>query len=82
MFYLQIPNILFLHEGFLEELKRRLENWDSKKTIGDWFLDSVSVALVSLLSCRFDLKRFLTAVHQEERGGRLHRVHPQREESG
>ena len=25
-------------------MKRRLENWDSKKTIGDWFLDSVSVA--------------------------------------
>ena len=43
MFYLQIPNILFLHEGFLEDLKRRLENWDSKKTIGDWFLDSVSL---------------------------------------
>ena len=39
---LQIPNILHLHEGFLEDLKRRLENWDSKKTIGDWFLNSVS----------------------------------------
>jgi len=24
----------------LEDLKRRLENWDCKKTIGDWFLDS------------------------------------------
>ena len=51
MFYLQIPNILFLHEGFLEELKRRLESWDSKKTIGDWFLDSVSLpSFVCLLS--------------------------------
>ena len=39
---LQIPNILHLHEGFLDDLKRRLENWDNKKTIGDWFINSVS----------------------------------------
>ena len=46
LFYLdasQIPNILHLHESFLEDLKRRLENWDVKKTIGDWFLNNVSI---------------------------------------
>ena len=40
---LQIPNILLHHEGFLEDLKARLENWDAKKTIGDWFLECVRI---------------------------------------
>ena len=39
--FLQIPNILLHHEGFLEDLKNRLESWDAKKTIGDWFLECV-----------------------------------------
>ena len=30
------------HEGFLEDLKGRLENWDPNQTIGDWFIQSVS----------------------------------------
>lgn len=37
--FFQIPNILMHHETFLEDLKRRLESWDMKKTIGDWFLE-------------------------------------------
>ena len=40
----QIPNILLHHEGFLEDLKGRLENWDAKKTIGDWFLECVRIS--------------------------------------
>ena len=40
--FFQIPNILKLHEGFLDDLKRRLEDWDCKRTIGDWFLNNVS----------------------------------------
>ena len=39
----QIPNIHFLHQGFLDDLRRRMECWDDDKTIGDWFLDSVSL---------------------------------------
>ena len=42
---LQIPQILAHHESFLKELKIRLESWDSKQTIGDWFLESVSFFL-------------------------------------
>ena len=41
----QIPNILLLHEGFLENLNQRVEVWDEEKTIGDWLLDSVSRSL-------------------------------------
>jgi len=44
---LQIPNILLHHEGFLEDLKSRLENWDAKKTIGDWFLECVRMLPLS-----------------------------------
>ena len=39
---IQIPNILLLHEGFLEHLSQRVESWNEEKTIGDWFLDCVS----------------------------------------
>lgn len=40
--FFQIPQILAHHESFLKELKIRLESWDPKQTIGDWFLESVS----------------------------------------
>ena len=46
----QIPNILLHHEGFLEDLKGRLENWDAKKTIGDWFLECVRISRLPPLS--------------------------------
>jgi hypothetical protein len=39
--FFQIPQILAQHESFLKELKIRLESWDSKQTIGDWFIESV-----------------------------------------
>ena len=48
--FLQIPNILLHHEGFLEDLKSRLENWDAKKTIGDWFLECVRMSRLPPLS--------------------------------
>ena len=41
--FFQIPQILAQHESFLKELKVRLERWDQKQTIGDWFLESVSL---------------------------------------
>ncbi len=40
--FFQIPQILAHHESFLADLKMRLDSWDHKKTVGDWFLNSVS----------------------------------------
>ncbi|XP_024084629.1 rho guanine nucleotide exchange factor 17 isoform X2 [Cimex lectularius] len=39
IFY-QIPEILAHHEAFLEELRKRLENWDLSQKVGDVFLDT------------------------------------------
>lgn len=39
IFY-QVPEILQHHELFLEELKRRLEDWDVNQKVGDLFLDT------------------------------------------
>jgi len=39
---LKIPAILAHHEVFLEELRKRLESWDSKQCVGGVFLDTVS----------------------------------------
>ena len=42
--FFQIPQILSYHEQFLEKLRGRLEYWDAKRdTIGDWFLECVSI---------------------------------------
>jgi len=38
----QIPTILAHHELFLEELRKRLESWDSKQCVGGVFLEAVS----------------------------------------
>ncbi|XP_063982833.1 rho guanine nucleotide exchange factor 17 isoform X3 [Diachasmimorpha longicaudata] len=38
IFY-QVPAILSHHEVFLEELRKRLETWELRQTIGDVFLD-------------------------------------------
>lgn len=38
IFY-QIPDLLKHHQGFLEDLRNRLENWNSKQKIGDILLD-------------------------------------------
>ncbi|XP_015585736.1 rho guanine nucleotide exchange factor 10-like protein isoform X2 [Cephus cinctus] len=38
IFY-QVPAILSHHEIFLEELRKRLETWELRQTIGDVFLD-------------------------------------------
>jgi len=40
---LQIPALLGHHEVFLEELRRRLDTWELRQTIGDVFLDVVSL---------------------------------------
>ncbi len=40
--FFQIPQILSLHEAFLTDLGARLSRWDRGKTVGDWFLKSVS----------------------------------------
>lgn len=41
IFY-QIPEILKHHESFLDVLKERKLNWDSKQKVGDLFLEAVS----------------------------------------
>ncbi|XP_076280703.1 rho guanine nucleotide exchange factor 17 isoform X2 [Lasioglossum baleicum] len=38
IFY-QVPSILNHHEVFLEELRKKLDTWELKQTIGDVFLD-------------------------------------------
>nr|CAD7201088.1 unnamed protein product [Timema douglasi] len=35
----KVPAILSHHEVFLEELRRKLEQWDTKQTVGDVFLE-------------------------------------------
>lgn len=40
--FFQIPEILGHHEAFLSDLRARLDAWDSKQTIGNWFIDCVS----------------------------------------
>lgn len=41
IFY-QIPFLLSHHQGFLDELRKRLEHWDIKQKIGDVFLEMFS----------------------------------------
>ncbi|XP_076321010.1 uncharacterized protein LOC143230770 [Tachypleus tridentatus] len=36
----QIPEILVHHEGFLEMLRQRLANWDTKQKVGDVFVEA------------------------------------------
>uniref|UniRef100_T1J1Q2 Tryptophan 2,3-dioxygenase n=1 Tax=Strigamia maritima TaxID=126957 RepID=T1J1Q2_STRMM len=38
--FFQIPEILCHHESFLDLLRHRLENWDSKQTVGDVFVEA------------------------------------------
>ncbi|CAK9800392.1 Rho guanine nucleotide exchange factor 17 [Anthophora plagiata] len=45
IFY-QIPSILNHHEVFLEELRKRLDTWELKQTIGDVFLDVFTKSVV------------------------------------
>lgn len=40
IFY-QVPGILNVHQVFLEQLRRRLEQWDLQQKVGDVFLDVV-----------------------------------------
>lgn len=42
LIFYQIPEILKHHEAFLEILKLRLANWDSKQKVGDVFVEAVS----------------------------------------
>ncbi|XP_076351879.1 rho guanine nucleotide exchange factor osg-1-like isoform X2 [Tachypleus tridentatus] len=39
--FLQIPEILAHHESFLEKLRQRLTNWDTKQKVGDVFVEAV-----------------------------------------
>lgn len=40
--FFKVPAILSLHEKFLDELRKRLDTWDSQQKIGDAFVEVVS----------------------------------------
>lgn len=48
--FFMVPSILNVHERFLDELKKRLDCWDSSQKVGDAYFD-----VVSNESLRFDL---------------------------
>lgn len=45
----QIPSILNHHKVFLEELRKKLDTWELKQTIGDVFLDVVRFLIKQLV---------------------------------
>lgn len=47
--FFMVPSILNVHERFLDELKKRLDCWDSSQKVGDAYFD-----VVSNESLRFD----------------------------
>lgn len=40
--FFMVPSILNVHERFLDELKKRLDCWDSSQKVGDAYFDVVS----------------------------------------
>lgn len=46
--FFMVPDILEIHEKFLVELKRRLDDWDVQQKVGDAFIETVSSTLTSL----------------------------------
>lgn len=40
--FFKVPSILNLHERFLDELRRRLDTWDTQQKVGDAFIEVVS----------------------------------------
>lgn len=48
--FFMVPSILNVHERFLDELKKRLDCWDSSQKVGDAYFDVVSNGYL-----RFDL---------------------------
>lgn len=43
--FFMVPSILNVHERFLDELKKRLDCWDSSQKVGDAYFDVVSNGL-------------------------------------
>lgn len=43
--FFMVPDILEIHEKFLVELKRRLDDWDVQQKVGDAFIETVSSTL-------------------------------------
>lgn len=40
--FFMVPEILLIHERFLKELKKRLDNWVPNQKVGDAFIEIVS----------------------------------------
>lgn len=40
--FFQVPEILSIHDEFLDALNQRCSNWEVKFTIGDLFIEAVS----------------------------------------
>lgn len=47
--FFMVPDILEIHEKFLEELRSRLNNWDTQQRVGDAFMDTVRFYLFQIL---------------------------------
>lgn len=43
--FLMVPNILHVHQQFLDELRGRLEVWEPSQRIGDAFVQVVSLLI-------------------------------------
>lgn len=41
--FLMVPAILHIHQRFLDELRRRLDAWDSHQRVGDAYVEVVSL---------------------------------------
>lgn len=41
--FFMVPSILNIHERFLDELKKRLDNWDGSQRVSGVYIDVVSL---------------------------------------
>ncbi len=47
--FFMVPSILSIHERFLDELKKRLDNWDGNQKVGGVYIDVVSKLYQNLM---------------------------------
>lgn len=50
--FLMVPDILHIHQQFLDELRRRLEHWDPHQRVGDAFVQVVIDCFLHLFQVR------------------------------
>lgn len=75
--FFMVPSILSIHERFLDELKKRLDNWEPLQRISEVYIDVVSFSK-NFLS--FLLKFLLFLVLKTDSIGILHSIRKQLEQ--